>query len=59
MEEKDKKNLRIISLLLWRAMNLRIFPNDRKLDIEESIALNNLGKNIEDIKFIMDSEKTP
>lgn len=54
MEEKDGKDLRIISLSLWRAMNLRMFPNDRKLDIEESIALNSLGKNIEDIKFILD-----
>lgn len=54
MEEKDRKDLRIISLSLWRAVDLRTFPNNRNLDIEISIALNNLGKNIEDIKFIID-----
>ena len=54
MEEKDRKDLRIISLSLWKAINLRMFPNGRNLDIEESIALNSLGKNIEDIKFILD-----
>ncbi|MCK4526127.1 hypothetical protein KAW18_02050 [candidate division WOR-3 bacterium] len=54
MEGKNKKDLRIISLSLWRAIELRMFPNGRNLDIEESIALNNLGKNIEDIKFIID-----
>ena len=54
MEGKNKKDLRIISLSLWRAINLRTFPNNRNLDIEISIALNNLGKNIEDIKFIID-----
>ena len=54
MEGKDRKDLRIISLSLWRAIELRTFPNNRDLDIEISIALNNLGKNIEDIKFIID-----
>lgn len=54
MEGKDRRDLRIISLSLWKAINLRTFPNGRNLDIEESIALNSLGKNIEDIKFILD-----
>lgn len=54
MKDKDRRDLRIISLSLWRAMKLRTFPNGRKLDIEESIVLNSLGKNIEDIKFILD-----
>ena len=54
MEEKDRKDLRAIKLSLWKAADLRTFPNGRNLDIEVSTALNNLGKNVSDIMFILD-----
>ena len=54
MEGKDKKDLRAIKLSLWRGADLRTFPNGRGLDIEVSIALNNLGKNVSDIIFIIE-----
>ena len=54
MEEKDRKDLLGIKRSLWKAADLRTFPNNRSLDIEISTALNNLGKNVSDIMFILD-----
>jgi hypothetical protein len=52
-KEEDKRAFYELKLALHHASDLRTFPNGRDLPIDESIAINNLGKVLDAVTDIL------